>query len=79
LSSNKVSKNQVFEINKSSQAVAVLKEGAEKVSLRPEQEINVNEDPSDSNDTLWIITLHNLKIVILTCDLEIRNKYFLLM
>jgi brefeldin A-inhibited guanine nucleotide-exchange protein len=69
-----------FPINPCSQAVAILKDGAERVSLMPENEdkptlATGQDDQFESNDQLWIITLRNLNVVIITCELDIRNKY----
>ena len=57
----------------SSQAVTILKYGAEKFSLQGGgEEAGSNVSPSDSK--IWLVTLNNMKEVIITCDMEVRNR-----
>jgi brefeldin A-inhibited guanine nucleotide-exchange protein len=60
------------------QAVAILKQGVEKVSLRQNAEHGGTKEDIEANEDedgkLWMITLRNMKNVILSGELEVRSK-----
>ena len=65
----------------SGQAVAILRQGAEKANQGkrapppPSNPIaGANEDQEDPALKVWMVTFRNMKNVILTCDLEVRSK-----
>ena len=61
----------------SSQAVAILKEGAERFSLSAGSNQDGNQVSPDDGK-IWLVTLQNMKEVIISCEMEIRNRYRLL-
>ena len=58
----------------SSQAVSMLKEGAERFSFHGSTEgVLTPISPQDSK--IWLVTLNNMKEVIINGDMDIRNRY----
>ena len=58
----------------SAQAVFILRQGAERLHRENSEGGKNSENSDDPSARLWMVTFHNMKKIIMTCELEVRSK-----